>query len=80
MTAAQQPHASLLIAGGWTDAGSGRSYDQRFPYSGDLVGSAAAAGREDARAAVDAAHAAFAEWSRSTPGSRCAILSKPLTC
>jgi acyl-CoA reductase-like NAD-dependent aldehyde dehydrogenase len=76
MTAAQQPHASLLIAGGWTDAGSGRSYDQRFPYSGDLVGSAAAAGREDARAAVDAAHAAFAEWSRSTPGSRRAILSK----
>jgi acyl-CoA reductase-like NAD-dependent aldehyde dehydrogenase len=48
----------LLIGGNWTDAGSGGSYEQRFPYDGTAVATAAAAGREDARAAVDAAHAA----------------------
>ena len=38
----------LLIGGNWTDAGSGGSYEQRFPYDGTAVGTAAAAGREDA--------------------------------
>jgi acyl-CoA reductase-like NAD-dependent aldehyde dehydrogenase len=71
-----EPHASLLIGGEWRDAASGRSYDQAFPYNGDPVGSAAAAGRDDARAAVEAAHEAFGEWSRSAPGARRAILSK----
>ena len=66
----------LLIGGNWTDAGSGGTYEQRFPYDGTAVGTAAAAGREDARAAVDAAHAAFGEWSRSAPGQRRAILLK----
>src|SRR6202046_217935 len=66
----------LLIGGNWTDAGSGGSYEQRFPYDDRPVGTAAAAGREDARAAVDAAHAAFGEWSRSAPGQRRTILLK----
>src|SRR6202042_1269158 len=40
------------------------------------AGWAAAAGREDAQDAVDAAAGAFAEWSRSAPAGRGAILSK----
>src|ERR1700721_724712 len=66
----------LLIGGNWIEAGSGHSYEQHFPYTGAPVGTAAAAGRADARAAVDAAQAAFAEWSRSAPGQRRAILLK----
>jgi vanillin dehydrogenase len=66
----------LLIGGNWTDAGSGGSYEQHFPYDGAAVGTAAAAGREDARAAVDAAQAAFGEWSHSAPGQRRMILLK----
>ena len=66
----------LLIAGEWVDARSGREYEQRFPFTGEVVGSAAAAGPDDANAAADAAHAAFAEWSRSQPGERRRILSK----
>ncbi|HEY2657483.1 MAG TPA: aldehyde dehydrogenase [Solirubrobacteraceae bacterium] len=66
----------LLIGGTWTDASDGRTYDQHFPYTGDAVGAAAAAGRADARAAVDAAAAAFGEWSRSAPGERRTILLK----
>jgi benzaldehyde dehydrogenase (NAD) len=66
----------LLIGGEWMDAGSGREYEQRFPFTGDPVGSAAAAGREDARAAVEAALAAFGEWSGSAPAMRRSILLK----
>ena len=66
----------LLIGGSWTDAGDGGTYEQHFPYTGDAVGTAAAAGRADARAAVDAAAAAFGEWSQSSPGERRQILLK----
>src|SRR5947209_13266060 len=66
----------LLIGGEWADARSGREYEQGFPFTGEAVGAAAAAGRADARAAVEAAHAAFAEWSTSAPAMRRAILSK----
>jgi benzaldehyde dehydrogenase (NAD) len=71
-TRAQQ----LLIAGEWKDASSGRDYTQTFPYTGDPVGTAAAASREDARAAIDAAQAAFREWSTSAPAMRRQLLSK----
>jgi acyl-CoA reductase-like NAD-dependent aldehyde dehydrogenase len=66
----------LLIGGEWRGAGSGAEYEQAFPYNGDTVGVAAAAGREDAHAAVDAAWEAFSEWSRSAPAMRRTILSK----
>ena len=76
MSTAQLAGQQLLIGGSWSDAASGRSYEQTFPYTGDPVGVAAAGGREDARAAADAAQGAFAEWSKSTPGSRRQILLK----
>jgi benzaldehyde dehydrogenase (NAD) len=66
----------LLIGGEWTDAASGREYEQRFPYTAEVVGRAAAAGPEDAQAAVDAAQAAFREWSGSQPAVRRRILLK----
>ena len=59
MTTVELAHQELLIGGRWTGARSGREYEQSFPYTGDQVGSAAAAGREDAQAAVDAAGVAF---------------------
>jgi vanillin dehydrogenase len=66
----------LLIGGDWTPARSGREFEQRFPYTGDVVGRAAAAGREDAEAAAAAARAAFGEWSQSPPAMRREILLK----
>ncbi len=76
MATTQTPRQQLLIGGTWSDASDGREYQQSFPYTGEAVGSAAAAGRQDARAAVDAAHAAFAEWSRSASRQRREILLK----
>src|SRR5947209_8954453 len=66
----------LLIGGQWRGAASGREYSQSFPYTGDPVGTAAAASREDARAAVDAARAAFREWSTSAPAVRRQLLGR----
>ena len=76
MARTQATRQQLLIAGEWTDARSGATYEQTFPFTGEPVGAAAAAGREDARAAVDAAHGAFAEWSCSAPALRRSILNK----
>jgi benzaldehyde dehydrogenase (NAD) len=66
----------LLIGGSWVDARDGGEFEQTFPFTGEVVGRAAAAGREDARAAVDGAWAAFGEWSRSAPGQRREILGR----
>ena len=49
----------LLIGGRWVGASSGRSFEKTNPFTGEAAGSAAAAGREDARAAVEAANEAI---------------------
>jgi benzaldehyde dehydrogenase (NAD) len=76
MAVAGLERQQLLIGGSWTDAGTSRSYEQRFPFTGEPVGVAAAAGVQDVRAAVEAAQSAFSEWSRTTPGVRRTILLK----
>jgi benzaldehyde dehydrogenase (NAD) len=76
MTTVELARQQLLIGGDWTAARSGDYYQQSFPFDGEPVGTAAAARREDAHAAVDAAAAAFGEWSRSAPAMRRTILSK----
>jgi acyl-CoA reductase-like NAD-dependent aldehyde dehydrogenase len=64
----------LLIGGSWRGASSGATYDKTNPYTGEPAGSAAAATREDARAAVDAAAAAFPGWSATPVAERRALL------
>jgi vanillin dehydrogenase len=76
MAVTETARQQLLIGGEWSDGASGREYQQAFPFTGEQVGSAVAAGREDARRAVDAAQAAFAQWSRSAPAERRGILLK----
>jgi vanillin dehydrogenase len=67
---------TLLIAGEWTAAQDGKSFDKTDPFTGEAAGNASAAGREDARAAADAAAAAFPEWSATPPGARRELLNK----
>ncbi|MGD0385126.1 MAG: aldehyde dehydrogenase [Solirubrobacteraceae bacterium] len=66
----------LLINGEWRAAGSGDTFSRPNPYTGEPATTASAGGRDDAHAAVDAAHAAFAQWSQTGPGARRAILSR----
>jgi acyl-CoA reductase-like NAD-dependent aldehyde dehydrogenase len=49
----------LLIAGDWVETGDW--LEVRSPYSGDVVGRVAKAGREETRKAIDAAEAAMRE-------------------
>ena len=64
----------LYINGEWRAAASGRTFESRNPATGDVIDSVADAGVEDARAAVDAAAAAFEPWSARTVYERSAFL------
>jgi acyl-CoA reductase-like NAD-dependent aldehyde dehydrogenase len=66
----------LLIGGRWTGAADGRSFETTDPWTGETAGSAAAGGREEARAAAEAAGQAFREWSTTPPSQRRELLQK----
>jgi acyl-CoA reductase-like NAD-dependent aldehyde dehydrogenase len=66
----------LLIAGRHIAAQGGATFERRNPVSGQVVTRAAAAQVADARAAVDAAAAAFPAWSALGPSARRAKLNK----
>jgi benzaldehyde dehydrogenase (NAD) len=66
----------LFIGGEWTGASSGATFERADPFTGDPVTVAAAASREDARRAVEAARDAFWEWADTPPAQRRAALSK----
>jgi acyl-CoA reductase-like NAD-dependent aldehyde dehydrogenase len=66
----------LLIRGEWVPASGGGTFERTDPYTGESVTVAAAAGREDARRAVDAAAEAFPAWAATPPGERRVLLAK----
>lgn len=66
---------SHFINGGWTDAG-GPTFPVRNPLDDEVVFEAAAGGAAEARAAVDAAAAAFPAWAAMPPGARQALFLK----
>jgi acyl-CoA reductase-like NAD-dependent aldehyde dehydrogenase len=68
--------ARQFIGGEWVDAAGGQTFEDRDPYTGDVVANVAAGTRADARRAVDAAAAAFPEWSKTPPAARQSILLK----
>src|SRR5438045_738857 len=76
MAATDVEQQQLLIAGEWTAASGGGTFERVDPFTGEPVTVAAAAAREDARRACDAAAAAFPEWSQTPPGQRRVLLSK----
>ncbi|HEY5686261.1 MAG TPA: NAD-dependent succinate-semialdehyde dehydrogenase [Acidimicrobiia bacterium] len=63
-----------LIGGDWVEAASGGTWDLVNPATGEVIEKVTYGGAEDARRAVDAAHAAFAQWSRTSPYERADIL------
>ncbi len=66
----------LLIAGQQVAATGGASFERRNPVSNQVVTRAAAATPADARAAADAAAAAFPTWSALGPSARRSKLNK----
>jgi vanillin dehydrogenase len=66
----------LLIGGRVLSAGGEATFDRLNPLTNEAVTRAAAATVADARAAADAADAAFPEWSELGPNARRALLLK----
>jgi benzaldehyde dehydrogenase (NAD) len=76
MAIAVEQQQKLLIGGEWVEAKSGRECEQTNPYSGDVVGHAAAASPEDVELAVNAAADAFEAWGFGPPAARREVLTK----
>jgi acyl-CoA reductase-like NAD-dependent aldehyde dehydrogenase len=68
--------AQQFIGGEWTDAADGRTFEDRDPFTGDVVAEVPAGNREDANRAVEAAAAAFPEWSQAPPAARQQVFLK----
>src|SRR5262245_1394857 len=66
----------LFIGGQWTDAAEGGTFENRDPFTGDVVATVPAATRVDAERAVAAAAEAFPGWSQSLPAERQAMFLK----
>ncbi len=68
--------AKMFINGEVVDSITGQSYEVRNPANGDVVDTVPKGNEEDVRKAVDAAEAAFGEWSRTSAEERANILFK----
>jgi succinate-semialdehyde dehydrogenase/glutarate-semialdehyde dehydrogenase len=66
----------LFVDGEWSEAAGGAQFDVTNPATGESVQAVAAASREDARRAIDAAEAAFPAWAARTAKDRSAILRR----
>jgi succinate-semialdehyde dehydrogenase/glutarate-semialdehyde dehydrogenase len=64
----------MFINGEWVDAVSGKTYEVKNPANGELVDTVPLGDVSEARAAVDAARAAFKEWANTAPDERAALL------
>ena len=64
-----------FIGGDWID-GEGGAFEDRDPFTGDVVALVRAGTRADAARAVDAASGAFPAWSQSVPAERQRIFLK----
>ncbi len=66
----------LYVAGSWRDSSSGGTLAVEDPSTGDTLREVADATVEDARAALDAAVAAQAEWAATPPRERGEVLRR----
>ena len=71
-----QAHYGLFIDGQWRAAADGKTFSVESPADGSHLADCAQATREDVDAAVQAGWKAFAEWKKTTPAQRAALLNK----
>jgi succinate-semialdehyde dehydrogenase/glutarate-semialdehyde dehydrogenase len=64
----------MVINGEWVDASGGKTYEVKNPANGEVVDSAPLGAAGDARAAVEAAVAAFGEWANTAPDKRAELI------
>ena len=75
LEAPARPAFANFVAGEWRPSASGRTYEKRGPWRpSEVIGEFPASGEGDVNAAVEAAAAAFPEWSRRPAAQRAAVL------
>lgn len=62
--------------GTWKKASGNATFDVLEPYSGKLMSSVAACGRDETRIAIEAAQQAFPIWAAMAPGEKAALFLK----
>ena len=72
MAATASTEYAMFVDGGWRPARSGATAAATSPATGEQLGTVPEGDRDDARAAIDAAGAAFEGWSRLTAFERAA--------
>ena len=60
----------MYIGGKWVDAEKKETFKDYNPYNGEVFATVPKGRREDAKRAIEAAAAAFPEWSTTAPGVR----------
>jgi aldehyde dehydrogenase len=65
-----------FIGGKWVAPSSGEYFDNISPIDGKAFSKAARGNKEDVELALDAAHAAFTTWSKTSPAYRSKLLNK----
>ena len=66
----------MFIAGEWTTAESGETFDAESPATGETIGTVQRGGREDARRAIAAANEAAPGWARLSAFDRASALHR----
>jgi len=66
----------MFIGGKWVDAASGKTFEDMNPYTGEVYAYLPAGKHEDAKRAIEAAKAAFPEWSSMPPSARRKVFLK----
>src|SRR3982750_1599156 len=75
LEAPARPAFANFVGGEWRPSASGATYEKRSPWRpSETVGEFPASGEADVNAAVEAAAAAFPEWSRRPAAQRAAVL------
>jgi succinate-semialdehyde dehydrogenase / glutarate-semialdehyde dehydrogenase len=70
------PERKMMYGGGWHAALDGATFDSINPANAEVVAQVPLGGAADARAAVDAAYAAFPAWSRRTAADRALLIHR----
>lgn len=65
-----------LIAGQWRGAASGKTISVDDPFTGETIGTVPDLDRQEVQGAIDAAEAAFKDWSRRPAKERGALLRR----
>src|SRR5438094_3005347 len=66
----------LFVGGDWAEAEGGRTFEDRDPFTGEVVVEVAAGSRADARRAIEAAAAAAPDWAATPPAVRQGVFLK----